>query len=102
MVDELSPSQKQAIIKLIENKDRHKRFIKNWRPISLLDVDMKLISKALACRLKNDISTKVHKNQVVYVSNRFISEGGRLVSDVLEITNSLDIETFLITVDIKK
>ena len=32
---ELSTSQKQAIIKLIEKKDRDKRFIKNWRPISL-------------------------------------------------------------------
>ena len=27
-------SQRQAIIKLIEKKDRNKRFIKNWRPIS--------------------------------------------------------------------
>ena len=27
---ELSTSQKQAIIKLIEKKDRDKRFIKNW------------------------------------------------------------------------
>ena len=40
---ELSTSQKQAIIKLIEKKDRDKRFIKNWQPILLLNVDMKLI-----------------------------------------------------------
>ena len=36
IVGELSTSQKQAVIKLIEKKDRDKRFIKNWRPISLL------------------------------------------------------------------
>ena len=30
---ELSISQRQAIIKLIEKKDRDKRYIKNWRPI---------------------------------------------------------------------
>ena len=49
---ELSTSQKQAIIKLIEKKDIDKRFIKIWQPVSLLNVDMKLISKVLAIHLK--------------------------------------------------
>ena len=35
----LNISQRQAIIKLIEKIDRDKRFVKNWRPISLLNVD---------------------------------------------------------------
>ena len=30
----LSTSQRQAVIKLIKKKERDKRFIKNWRPIS--------------------------------------------------------------------
>ena len=99
---ELTTSQKQAIIKLIEERDRDKRFIKNCRPISLLNVDMKLISKVLASRLKSAISSTVNENHVAYVNNRFISESSRLISDVLEITNSLDIERILMTVDIEK
>ena len=102
IVGELSTSQKQAVIKLIEKKDRDKRFIKNWRPISLLNIDMKLISMVLASRLKSVISTIVNENQVAYVNNRFISESGRLISDVLEITNSLDIEGLLMAVDKEK
>ena len=51
-IGHLSTSQREAIIKLIEKKDRDKRFIKNWRPISLLNVDSKLISKALSEKLK--------------------------------------------------
>ena len=63
---------------------------------------MKLISKVLASPLKSVISSTVSENQVAYVNNRFISESGRLTSHVLEITNSLDIEGMLMTVDIEK
>ena len=102
LAGELSTSQKQAIIKLIEEKDRDKKFIKNWRPISLLNDDEKLISKVLASRLKSVISSIVNENQVAYVNNRFISKSGRLISDVLEITNSLDTEEILMNADIEK
>ena len=45
-IGHLSTSQRQAIIKLIKKKDRDKRFIKNSRPISLLNVDSNIIVKA--------------------------------------------------------
>ena len=48
----LITSQRQAVIKLIEKKDKDKRFIKNWRPISLLNVDYKIISKVFTLRVK--------------------------------------------------
>ena len=53
LVKQLSASQKQAVIKLIEKKGRNKSYIQNWRPICLPNVDVKLISKALAERLEN-------------------------------------------------
>ena len=49
---ELSNSQKQAIITLVEKKGKDKRLIKNWRPFSLINVDTKIISKVLASRLE--------------------------------------------------
>ena len=39
----LGTSQRQAVISLIEKKDKDKRFIQNWRPISLLNVDLKIV-----------------------------------------------------------
>ena len=44
-VGELSTSQSQAVITLIEKKGRDKRLVKNWRPISLMIVDTKIASK---------------------------------------------------------
>ena len=46
----LSISQRQAVIKLIEKKDRHKRYIKNWRPISFSNVG--ILAKAFSNKLK--------------------------------------------------
>ena len=38
-------AKKQTSAKLIEKKDKDKHLIKNWRPISLLNVENKIISK---------------------------------------------------------
>ena len=48
----ISNSQKQVVIRLIEKKDQDKRYIQNWRPLSLLNTDVKNASKALAQRLR--------------------------------------------------
>ena len=37
---EMSSSQRQAVITLIEKKDQDRCDLKNWRPISLLNVDL--------------------------------------------------------------
>ena len=53
--EHLTISQKQAVITLIEKKGKDRRLIKNWRPISLLNVDVKIGSKAIAKRLEKSI-----------------------------------------------
>ena len=99
---ELSTYQRQAVIKLIQKKDKDKRFIKNWRPISLLNVDYKIISKAFASRLKKVLPNLTSPQQTAYVENRFIGESGRLIADIIEITDILNKEGFLVTMDIEK
>ena len=98
----LSISQRQAIIKLIVKKDRNKRFVKNWRPISLLNVDTKILSKSLAEKLKSALPELISSNQTTHVKNRCISESGRLISDVIEMCDILDISGYLVTMDIEK
>ena len=65
-------------------------------------MDAKIISKLLAKRLKNVLSPLISDNQTAYVNGRFISEGGRLISDILEISDMLNLKGLLLTVDIQK
>ena len=69
--------------------------MKNWRLISLLNVEVKLISKVLSSRIKNLLTNLILSNQNVYVINRFISESGRLMYDILEMKDILIMESYL-------
>ena len=98
----LNTSHRQAVIRLIEKKEKDKRFIKNWRPISILNVDYKIIAKALATRLKETLLKLISFQQTAYVKNRFIGEGGRLISDTLKMSESLNLKDYTVTVDTEK
>ena len=53
---QFSNSQRQAMITLIEKKGKDKRYLKNWRPISLINADAKIACKALAFRIRKVIT----------------------------------------------
>ena len=101
-VGKLSTSQRQAIIKLLEKREKDKRYLANWRPISLLNVDTKIISKAIANKLKLILPSIISNDQTAYVQGRFIGESTRLISDILEITDSFNIGGYILTADIEK
>ena len=68
----------------------------------MLNVDTKIISKALANRLKKVLPDIISHDQTAYVQGRFIGESTRLISDILEITDLYDIEGYILTADIEK
>ena len=63
---ELSVSQKQAVIVLIEKKNPDQRQIKNWRPISLINVDVKIGTKAIAKRMEKVLPQITHHNHMTW------------------------------------
>ena len=71
---QLSNSQRQAMITLIEKNGKDKRYLKNWRPISLINVDAKMASKALSFRIRKVITNLIHSDQTAYVKGRYIRE----------------------------
>ena len=98
----LSNSQRQALIRLIEKKDKDRRCMENWRPVSLLNVDYKIASKALATRLEKVLPDIIHEDQCAYVKGRTIFDAIRSIDDVMEYTKVYNKPGLLTTFDFKK
>ena len=81
----LSISQRRGIIKLIPKKDGIPHYLKNWRPITLLNCDYKIASKAIANRLKNTLPNIVDNDQTGYLKGQSISENIQLIDGLLTI-----------------
>ena len=96
---ELSTSQKQAVIKR-EKRTKIRDSLKPGGP--LRNTDMKIISKVLSTKIKGVLPYLISSNQTAYVKNRFISKSGRLILDILEIAETLELEGFLVTRDVEK
>ena len=95
-------SQKQAVITLIEKKGKDRSFLENWRPISLVNVVAKIMSKAIATRIKNVLPNIIHHNQTGFIKDRYIGETVRSIFDLMDFTAEENIPGLLIFIDFQK
>ena len=99
---QLSTSQKQALIILLEKKDKDRRFIKNWRAISLINVDVKIVSKAMAKSLEPFLSEIIHYNQNCFVKGRSVFDAVRTIDDILDFAEVANRSGILVAIDFEK
>jgi hypothetical protein len=76
--------------------------IKNWRPLTLLNCDYKIISKLLAERLKNVLTKLIHPDQKGFVKGRNISEANRLIQDIIQYADEENEEGIIVFLDQQK
>ena len=94
-------SCRRAVLTLLPKKG-NLQDIKNWRPVSLLCVDYKLLSKALASRLGMAMEQVIHRDQTYCVPGRSMVDNVHLIRDVLDVSSSLGVDAGLISLDQEK
>lgn len=94
-------SQRSGVISLLYKKG-DKLLTKNWRPITLLGVDYKIASKAIANRLLVVISDVVDPTQSCGVPGRSSMENSRLLHDIVLHANSTDRGAAVLSLDQEK
>jgi hypothetical protein len=76
--------------------------IRNWWPITFLNTDYKMISKLLANGTKQILRKLIHSDQKGFVEGRNISEGNRMIDDIINYVDEEDQEGILVFVDQEK
>ena len=95
-------SQKRGLFVTIPKKDKNPLFLKNWRPISLLNVDYKIIAKVIASRVKSVLPSIISEDQTGFLKDRFIGENIRTLFDLIDYTQEKRLPGLLLFLDFEK
>ncbi|KAJ1166933.1 hypothetical protein NDU88_007327 [Pleurodeles waltl] len=76
--------------------------LKNWRPISLLNVDYKILSKTMVNRVKDAMGEIVHLDQTCGVAGRRVADSLALIRDTIQYITDRNIHAALVCLDQEK
>ena len=97
----LSTTQKTGVIVLIYKRD-DKEDLGNWRPITLLCLDYKIITKTIATRLKRILPDLIHDDQTCAVPDRIIFSNLYTIRDAITYSQHKKQNLFIVSYDFEK
>ena len=100
-IGKMSNTQRSAIVALLHKKGE-RADLKNWRPISLLCTDYKILTKALANRMIPTLEKIIHPNQTCGIPNRTIHNNTWLLRDLIDYATEIQDLTIIFSLDQEK
>ena len=97
----MSLSQRRGVISLTFKKG-DRLDARNWRPITLLNVDYKLAARSIAARLLKVIHVVVADDQSCGVPGRYIGENVAFLRDAVEFATTSDSPVAILSLDQEK
>lgn len=98
----LTDQQRTGVITLIPKKDSDRQFLTNWRPITLLNSDTKILSKALAKRIQSCINEVISQDQTGFLRGRQISSNLLTIQSIIDHADDTKTQGLLLALDYSK
>jgi hypothetical protein len=98
----LSIEQRRAVLTLLPKKEKDARFLKNWRPLSILNTDYKILAKILAMRLQDVLPDIINQDQAGCIKGRSTFNNIRGTYDIINYVNVKRMPGFLAFIDYEK
>uniref|UniRef100_A0A3Q1CLT5 Reverse transcriptase domain-containing protein n=1 Tax=Amphiprion ocellaris TaxID=80972 RepID=A0A3Q1CLT5_AMPOC len=98
----ISPHMNTAAIKLLLKPDKDPTLPSSYRPLSLINTDIKIISKALASRLEKIIPSIIHSDQTGFINGRHSTNNIRRLLNLISLTQRHNKEAIVMSLDAEK
>lgn len=98
----LHASARRGIVTQIPKKDKDSRYIQNQRPITLLNVDYKILAKVLVNRMQKVLETLISPHQTGFMPGRQIAHNIRKILDIINITKESNQQGIMLSLDFYK
>jgi len=98
----LSLTQCQGIVSLLPKPNKDLLLLKNWRPLTLMNVDYKIITGCIAKRIKKVLNTLISHEQTGFVPGRYIGENIFKLTSLIEYCKLEHIDGMLVQIDFEK
>ena len=98
----LTDTQREGIIILIRKCNKDPLLPSSYRPITLLNIDYRIIASVINSRMKCYLNELIRPGQNTFIKGRHIGDNIRLLFDVIDLTAAHEIPGTIFTADIFK
>lgn len=98
----IPPQMNTAVMTVILKPDKDPTLPSSYRPLSLINTDLKIITKALATRIETVTPALIHPDQTGFIKNRNISDSTRRLFNLIHIAQKRQTKSIIVSLDAEK
>ena len=95
-------SARRGIISLMEKKGKEPLDTSNWRPLTLMNVDYRIVAKILARRMVLILPSLIHTDQTGFMKGRYTSQNLIKLLSTIEYCYKNNTEAIIVSFDLEK